>query len=284
MSSTAPALSGPAPELIYKRRIRPIQMARELWHARPLISALTEREFRARYKQTKMGYAWAFFTPLIMMVVLAVFFGRAANVQAGGFPYAVFLYVGMLPWTFFQNSLNKGGVSIISNMSLVNKVYCPREVFPLSAIAGAVIDLGIAATILVGLFAGYRVMPEAESVWVPVLMLIQVAFTIGVTVLLSALVVYLRDLRQVLPMILQFAIFAVPVMVGLDDLVAKSWQPVASALNPMAPVIDGYRRTILFGEPPRLGLLAIASVSSLVYLIGGYLVFKKLETGFADVA
>jgi ABC-2 type transport system permease protein/lipopolysaccharide transport system permease protein len=217
------------------------------------------------------------------MVVFTVFFKRVADVRTGDIPYPLFSYIGLLPWTFFSGALAKGAVSITQNLTLLNKVYCPREVFPLAAIAVAAVDTTIAVSILGLLFLIYQFMPQPESVWVPVLIAVQLSFTVGVTLLLSALVVYVRDIRQVLPMILQFGLFATPVGYGLE-VIPREWWPVYSALNPLAPVIDGLRRTVLEGEPPRLGILAIGAAAGLAWLIGGYLMFKRMETGFADVA
>jgi ABC-type polysaccharide/polyol phosphate export permease len=280
----ARALEGPPPQLTYRRALRPGAMLQELWHARELVTVLTERELRVRYKQTKMGFAWALALPLMMMVVFAVFFSEAVEVDTGGVPDPLYFYVGLLPWTFFASSVSIGALSITTNLSLINKVYCPREVFPLAAIGTAGVDGLVASSVLALLFVVYGRIPESTVVWLPALMAVQLAFTVGVTLLLAALVVYLRDLRQVLPMVVQFAMFATPVAYNLDDYLAERWQPVASALNPLVPVIDGYRSTVLLGEPPQGGLLAVAAVSSLVALLGGFLVFKRLETGFADVA
>ena len=276
-------MDGPPPELIFRRVVRPLAMVRELWHSRELVVVLTERELRARYKQTRVGFAWALITPFLLMVVFTVFFKRVADVQTQGVPYPLFSYIGLLPWTFFSGALSKGAVSIVQNLTLLNKVYCPREVFPLASVSVAAVDTGIAVSILGILFVIYRFMPQPESVWVPVLMVVQLTFTVGVTLFLSAVIVYLRDVRQVLPMLLQFGLFATPVGYGLD-VIPTSWWPVYSFLNPLAPVIDGYRRTVLLGEPPRLGLLAIAAASGTIALVVGYLLFKRMETGFADVA
>ena len=137
--------------------------------------------------------------------------------------------------------------------------------------------------LLVLLFIGYGRAPTPEAVWVPVLLVVQIAFTVGLTLVLSALVVYLRDLRQILPLALQFALFATPVAYSFDQ-IDPAWQPLASAVNPLAPIIEGYRHTVLLGTPPDWGLVGIAAAASAVWLAGGYVVFKRLETGFADVA
>jgi len=286
MSITAPAIDGPAPHLLFKRHLQPVAMVRELWGSRDLIRVLTERDLRVRYKQTKMGFAWAFLTPLMMMVVFTVFFGHAVDIDTQGMPSALFFYTALVPWTFFASSVSAGGTSITGNLSLVNKVYCPREVFPLASIATAAVDALIASTMLVILFAGYRELPQSTSIWVPLLLVIQLMFTIGVSLILSSIVVYLRDLRNVLPMMIQFAMFATPVAYSFDDpeKFSGTFRTVASIVNPLVPVIDGYRRTVLQGEPPRLGLLAISAAMSTVFMMGGYLLFKRLETGFADFA
>lgn len=263
--------------------MRPLTMLRELFGAGELVRALTERDFRARYKQTKVGFAWALLTPLLLMVAFSLFFKTAADIDTGDIPYPLFSFVALVPWTLFSNSVSTGAVSITQNLSLVNKVYCPREVFPLSSIGIAGVDAFISLFMLALLFVIYGEAPQPESVWVLVLLPIQLAFTIGVTLLLSALVVYLRDVRQILPMALQFALFATPVAYSFDVLDEK-WQPLASAVNPLAPIIDSYRRTVLYGQAPQGDLLAIAAGVSVVWLVAGYLLFKRLETGFADVA
>jgi ABC-2 type transport system permease protein/lipopolysaccharide transport system permease protein len=276
-------VDGPPAELLFRRAVRPLEMLGELWSRRELVVVLAERELRARFKQTRIGFAWALITPFIMMVVFTVFFKRVADVRTFGVPYPLYSYVGLLSWTFFSGALSKGAVSIVQNLALLNKVYCPREVFPISSIVTAGVDTAIATAILGVLFVIYRFPPHLESLWVPVLLLIQLAFTTGLTMLLAASVVYLRDIRQLLPMVLQLGLFATPVAYGLE-VIPRDWWPWYSALNPLAPVIDGYRRTVLFGLEPRFELLAIAAASSLITLVAGYLAFKRMETGFADVA
>ncbi len=278
---TEPA--APRPELLYKRRVRPIAMLRELVGARELILALTERDFRARYKQTKVGVAWAVLTPLLLLGAFWIFSKTAADFDTNGAPYLLFAFVALVPWTFFSNAVSSGALSITQNLSLVNKVYCPREVFPLASIGTAAVDALISLAILVVMFVAYGEPPQSDVAWVPLLLLVQLTFMIGVALVLSALVVYLRDVRQILPMALQFALFATPVAYGFNQ-VPRDWRPLASAVNPLAPIIDGYRVTVLEGHPPNWGLVGIAAAASGVWLVGGYLLFKRLETGFADVA
>ena len=273
----------PPADLRYKRRIRLLPALVELWQARELVRTLSERELRVRYKQAALGLAWAVITPVILMVVFTVFFRRVADIDTGGAPYALFSYLGVLPWTFFTSSFTTGGQSLVSNNALLNKVYCPREVFPLSGVAVAAFDLLVSTTVLGLLFVIYGYGPRATSAWVPVLLVVQMAFTVGVTLVTSGLLVYVRDLRQLMPMIVQLGLFATPVAYGLEE-IPERYHLIYSILNPLVPVIDGYRRSVLFGQPPRWELLGPGAVTAALVLILGYLALKHLETRFADVA
>jgi ABC-2 type transport system permease protein/lipopolysaccharide transport system permease protein len=283
MSIDRSVLTEPPPEILFRIKLNVVAAVREVWQARGLVRTLAERDFRVRYKQAFLGVAWAVLTPFALMVVFTVFFQRVANVDTGGAPYALFAYLGLLPWTFFSTSVAQGGQTLVTNSQLVNKVYCPREVFPLASILVAAIDTAIATTMLGLLFVVTGFAPKATTVWVPVLMAVQVAFTFGVTFLVSATLVFFRDLRHALPIILQLGLFATPVAYGMN-VVPESLQVAYSAANPLAPVIDGYRRTVLQGLPPDWQLLLPGAVTAVAILAIGYVVFKRLEPGFADRA
>jgi ABC-type polysaccharide/polyol phosphate export permease len=284
--TTVPAdgVIGPPPELRFKRRIRLLASLREVWRRRELVRSLAERELRARYKQAVLGFAWAVITPLLLMLVFTLVFPRVAKVTTSGAPYPLFAYLGLLPWAFFSTSVSSGGQSILTNMTLLNKVYCPREVFPIASVGVAGTDSAMAVVVLCLLFVVTGFVPHPDVVWIPLLLGVQIVYTLGVTMVMSAVIVYLRDLRHTLPIILQLGLFATPVALSLNDLVPERWQPLYVAINPLAAVIEGYRQTILLGLPPDGQLTAIATVSSVLVLIGGYALFKRLETGFADVA
>jgi ABC-type polysaccharide/polyol phosphate export permease len=275
--------SQPPSELLFRPKLRVLAAVREVWRGRELVRTLAERDFRVRYKQAVLGVAWAVLTPLALMVVFTVFFQRVAKVDTGGAPYALFAYLGLLPWTFFSTSVAQGGQSLVLNNQLLNKVYCPREVFPMASTVVAAIDTTIAVAVLGLLFVVTGFVPKATSVWVPVLLAVQVAFTFGATLVISAVLVFFRDLRHALPVILQLGLFATPVAYGMD-VVPEDLQVLYSAVNPLAPVIDGYRRTILLGLPPDWQLLVPGAVVSAVLLVAGYAVFKRMEPGFADYA
>lgn len=283
MAESALTATGPPAELRFRRRIRPLRALREVWQARELVRTLAERELRARYKQAILGFAWAVVTPMALMVVFTFSINRIADIDTGGAPYPLFSYLGLLPWMFFSTSVSQGGQSLIQNVPLLNKVYCPREIFPLASVSVAGIDNAVAAVAGAGLFVISGFAPKATSVWVPLLLLIQIAFSLGVALVISAVIIYLRDLRHALPVILQLGLFATPVAYGVD-VVPSSVRVLYVTLNPLAAVIDGYRRTVLLGLPPDWSLFIPASISAVVVLLGGYLIFRRLETGFADVA
>jgi ABC-type polysaccharide/polyol phosphate export permease len=273
----------PPPGQRFRRRYRIWALASAAWNARALIRTLAEREIRVRYKQAVLGFAWAVVTPLVLMVAFTAFFKKAAGIDTGPVPYPLFSYIGLIPWTFFSTAVSQGGLSLISNVPLLNKVSCPREVFPMASAMVAGIDSLVSVAVLAILFLKFGFAPRATAVWIPVILAVQVAYTLGITLVASAVVVYLRDLRHALPLILQMGLFVTPVAFPLD-IVPAPLRPTYVALDPLAAVIDAYRRTVLYGRPPAPGLLVLAAVASAIVLVGGYAVFKRLETGIADVA
>jgi ABC-2 type transport system permease protein/lipopolysaccharide transport system permease protein len=273
----------PPREIRYRHHLRVAHALGEAWRSRELILTLAERDLRARYKQTVLGAAWAVLLPLALMVVFSVFLQRVAKFDTHGVPYPLFAYVALVPWGFFTSTVTNGGQSLVLNNSLLNKVACPREVFPVAAMLVAGFDMLVSIGVLGLLFVIEQFAPKSTAIWVPVLFLVQVAFTLAVTLIVSATLVYVRDLRQALPIVLQLGLFATPVAYGMN-LIPVRFRTVYSFLNPLAPVIDGYRRTILFGSPPDWSLVAAGALGAFALLIGGYQLFKRLEVGFADVA
>jgi len=283
--TASPAKEGPRPESMFRRRIDPVSALEELWRYREIVISLAERDIRSRYKQALLGFAWALVTPLAFMLVFTLVFTRFAKIDTGGAPYVLFAYLGLIPWTFFNNCVSVGGMSLVNNLALVNKVYCPREHFPLAAMAVAAFDTVMSLAVLIVLFPATGYAPKLETVYVPLLVLVELFFAAGITLLASSVLVYLRDLRYALPLALQIGLFATPVAYG-SHTIAKSAtaQDVYAAVNPLAPVIDGFRRTVLMGLAPNWTQLLIGAASSVVVLVAGFAVFKKLETGIADIA
>jgi ABC-type polysaccharide/polyol phosphate export permease len=284
VTTIAPVVpNAPPPGLRYRRYVHLISATRTLWSRRELVFALAERDLRARYKQSNFGFAWALITPVLFMIVFSVFLNRVANIDTDGVPYPLFAYVGLLPWGLFQGSITNGSSSLISNMLILKKVACPREVFPLTSVLVATVDMMIAMSVLVVLFIIYGTSPTATAFWVPLILLAQFCFTIGVTLIAAVSTVYVRDLKQTIPLFVQLLLFATPVAYGTNS-IPKSIRSVYGYINPLAPIIDGYRRTVLFGLPPDWDTFIPALGTGVVVLVLGYLFFKKLEAGIADVA
>jgi ABC-2 type transport system permease protein/lipopolysaccharide transport system permease protein len=273
----------PPAELRYKHRVSLITAVRDIWRFREMVRSLSEREVRARYKQTTLSWGWALISPLALMFIFTVFVDRVADIDTNGVPYALFSYLGLIPWTFFSASLNLSSNTMLSNKSLLNKLYCPREIFPISSVVIAMIDSFIASTALILLFITTGVGPTKEALWFPLILAMQVMYALGTGLVASVSVVYVRDLRNVVPLALQVGLFATPVAYGMDA-IPESWQGLYSFVNPVAPVIDSYRRTVLMGQNPQWDLFAYGMAGTLVVLLAGYWYFKRVEGGIADVA
>jgi lipopolysaccharide transport system permease protein len=253
---------------------------RELWAYRELLWVLTERDIKVRYKQTVLGAAWAVIQPVMLMVVFSIFFGRLAGVPSDGFPYPVFAYCALLPWTFFSNALSSSANSVLGSGNLISKVYFPRLIVPLASIGSWLIDFMIAALILLGLMAYYDVGWTLNLLAVPPLVFGVVIAALGAGTLLSALTVAYRDFRYVIPFLLQFWMFATPVVYPAS-IVPPRWQWVLE-LNPMTGLIEGFRSAFL-GRPFDTVAIAISIGVSLAMLLVAVAYFERVERRFADI-
>jgi ABC-type polysaccharide/polyol phosphate export permease len=274
----------PRPEIWFRRRVGLRAALRELWHFRELIHTLAERDLKARYKQTLLGAAWAIITPLLLMLVFTLVFTRF-KVNTNGIPYPVFSYLALIPWTFFSAAVLGGGLSVVSNLAIVNKVYCPREIFPISSLALGTVDALVSSTVLGVLFAVTGTAPHIQALFAPLLIAVLYVFSLGIALIASSALVYLRDLRHALPIVVQLLLFLTPVAYAFDAIATTQLRAIAySAVNPVAAVIDGLRRTVLLGLQPEWIPLGAAASTSVLVLFFGYFLFKRLETGFADFA
>lgn len=267
----------------YRRTLKWSDALRELWGSRELVRTLLERDLRVRYKQTVLGFGWSLAGPVVFMLVFTIFFNRAGHFATGGVPYPLFSYTALVPWSFLSEAIATGSGSLLANTSLMNKVYCPREVFPLATIAAAAFDALISAVILVVLFIIYQYPPTLSMLWVPLLVLIEIVFCLGVILVCSSVLVYLRDVRYVVPLAIQVGMFISPVVYGLSVIPARL-RPFYAVANPVGPILDDFRRTLLHGQGPQWSLLGLAAAASVAWLAGGYRLFKRLEIGFADIA
>jgi lipopolysaccharide transport system permease protein len=253
----------------------------ELSSHRGLLISWVIRDIKVRYKQSLMGAGWAILQPLSATLIFAVIFSRFVRVDTEGIPYPIFYYSALLPWTFFNSSITFGVSSLVSNMSLVTKIYFPREILPLSAVLASMVDFFIASLIFVGMMVFYQVPLNASLICVPLLLLIQIVFTLGVVLLASAMNVFYRDVRFVVPLGLQLWMYLTPIIYPLS-MVPPQFRAVYM-LNPMASIIDSYRRIILLGEWPSFPYLVLGGLVSVVLLIIAYWYFKRSEAVFADI-
>jgi lipopolysaccharide transport system permease protein len=241
------------------------------------------REIRVRYKQSLLGAAWAVLQPLALMLMFTFVFSQIARIETDQ-PYPIFSYTAVLPWTLFATSISFGVNSLINNMNLVTKTYFPREVLPLGVIGAALFDFVIASSIFVFLMIYYEVPLTIHFLWIPVLLIIQIFLMLGVILIGSALTVFYRDVRFIVPLGLQLWMYATPIIYPIK-LVEENMPQLRTvyALNPMVGIVESYRDVILEGVPPNFTDLGIAAAVSVVLFIVAYIVFKRLEVLFNDL-
>jgi len=255
----------------------------ELWRYRELFLVLAWRDLSVRYKQTIIGVIWALIRPFLTMLVFTIVFGRIAGLPSDGTaPYALMVFAGMLPWTFFSMGLSDASNSLINNANLITKVYFPRLLVPTATIAVAFVDFLISFCILIGLLVWYQFVPGWQMVFLPVFMLFGILASLGPSLWITALNVKYRDFRYVIPFILQFGLYISPV--GFSSaIVPEGWRLIYS-INPMVGVIDGFRWCILGGQShiyvPGLAL-GLCVTAFLLWL--GISTFRNMERTFADL-
>jgi lipopolysaccharide transport system permease protein len=255
----------------------------DLWHYRELLFILGMRDVSVRYKQTIIGVAWAVLRPFITMLVFTLIFGRVARLPTeGGAPYALLVYVGMLPWYLFSTTLGDASNSLIVNSNLISKVYFPRLIVPASTLFPALIDFVVSFVILIGMMAWYQVVPGWQILALPFLIGLCLLTSLGPALWMTALNVKYRDFRYVIPFILQFGLYISPVGFS-SNVIPESWRFVYS-LNPMVGVIDAFRWSILGGDAPIYWPgFASTIVVTLFFLCLGFTMFRKMEHAFADL-
>lgn len=254
---------------------------KHLVHYRDLIYTLSLHRFKVRYRQSVLGIAWAVVQPLSLMLIYTVIFSRIARVPSENTPYALFAYCALLPWTYFATALSTATNSLVSHFNLVTKVYFPREILPLTYVFAALIDFVVAATILAGLMLYYHVPVTPLALYaIPIIVLLTL-FAVAVSLMLCAVQVRYRDVGVAMPLILQLWIFATPVVYPLS-VVPASWRGLY-VLNPMAGIIESFRRVIVQGQPPAIDALAVSAIVSAVLLPIAFAYFKHVEATVADV-
>jgi lipopolysaccharide transport system permease protein len=253
----------------------------ELWRYRELLLFLAWRDIAVRYKQTVLGAVWAIAQPVMMTVIFTVVFGRMAGLPSEGVPYQVFSYAAALPWQFFATAAMSSAGSLLGNAGLITKVYFPRLVIPIAAGLPAVIDFAVACGIFFVLAAWFHVPVTWQLLSVPVFLLVAAASALGVGLWLSALSVEYRDVKHVVPFLMQLWLFASPVAYS-SSMVPEKWRLVY-ALNPMAGAIEGFRWALLGHCGATWLSIVVSSVVAVLLLITGACYFRNMERTFADV-
>jgi lipopolysaccharide transport system permease protein len=252
----------------------------EVWAYRELLYFFVWRDVKVRYKQTVIGVAWVVLQPLLTMGVFTLFFGRLAKLPSDGLAYPVFYFCALVPWNYFATALQSCTAVVVDNQRVITKVFFPRLVLPLSAVVSGLVDFAIGFVVLGVVLAIYGIRPGVAALWLPVFLLLAVLTALGVGLWMSALNALYRDIRYVVPFLIQFWMFASPVAYP-SSLVPQRWRWLYG-LNPMAGVIDGFRWALTgHGQPP--GPLLLASTAAVVVVfVGGLFFFQRMEGAIAD--
>jgi lipopolysaccharide transport system permease protein len=255
------------------------EMFHEMAEYRELLSSLVRRDLLLRYKQTIMGFGWSVLMPVTYMVIFSLIFTRVVHLKTD-VPYPIYVYAGLLPWNFFASSLRFSVSALTANSTLVTKVYFPRELLPFATILVALVDFGVGAIVLAGMMVWYHIPIGWPILLLPIVVLVQVIFTAGVTLLLSMGNLYYRDVKYLVEILITLWMFATSVVYPVD----RVGGVLASvlALNPMTPIIDAYRAILLHGKPPAPGHAAWAVGVSIVLLAASWVAFHRAEFEFAE--
>ena len=253
---------------------------KELWAYRELLYFLAWRDVKVRYKQTALGALWAILVPVLNMIVFTIIFGNLAKMPSDGVPYPIFSYSALLPWTYFATSLAGASNSLLGSASMITKVYFPRLIVPISSVFSGLVDFAFAFIVMVGMMVFYQIRPTIYVLLLPLFLLLALVTSLGVGLWLAALNVKYRDVRYVVPFLVEFWKFATPVIYP-SSLLSEPWRTL-SGLNPMVGVIEGFRWALIGSKPPELMIL-VSTVMAILILITGAFYFRRMEKTFADL-
>ena len=255
---------------------------RELWEYRELFAFLAWRDVLVRYKQTAIGILWTIIRPLLTMIILTVIFGKLAKLPSNDIPYPLLTLAGALIWQFFANALTESSNSVVANASMVSKIYFPRIIIPTSPVIAGLVDFGISLVILVGMMIWYGTVPTTTVLALPLFLLLAISCALGMGLWFAALNVEYRDVRYIIPFVVQMGLYISPV--GFSSSVIPERLRLLFYLNPMASVIDGFRWSLLGGKEPIYPAgLVISVFIALVLLVTGAYYFRHMERTFADI-
>ncbi len=254
---------------------------KELWEYRELLYFLVWRDVKVRYKQAALGAAWAILQPLLTMLIFSVIFGMFAKVPSDGTPYPLFAFVALVPWNFFATSMTQSSNSVVGSSNLITKVYFPRLAIPLASVLAGLVDFALAFVVLLGMMVYYKRVPTIHVYWLPFFLLLELCAAVGVGFWLSAMNVKYRDVRYVVPFLVQFWMYASPIIYPSSMIPARF--RTLYALNPLVGVVDGFRWALLGTKTAPGPMLIASSAATITFLIGGALYFRRMEAQFADV-
>lgn len=257
---------------------------RDLWRYRELFYFLTWRDIKVRYKQTALGAAWAIMQPLFNMLIFTLLFGKLAGLPSDNIPYPLFAFAGLLPWTFFSNAISNSGNSLVGSSHLITKVYFPRLIIPAASVLAGLVDFFFAFLVMAVLMVIYQVPLGINILLLPLLIFLTTLLAFGVGMWLSALNVRFRDIRYVIPFLIQFWMFATPIIYPAS-MMPERYRPYL-AINPMTGVIEGYRVALLGGvngASINWQSLGVSIAIALVVLVYASYDFRRMEKTFADI-
>jgi lipopolysaccharide transport system permease protein len=252
----------------------------ELWQYRDVLVMLALRDIKLRYKHTALGVIWVILQPLLAGIIFTVIFGKFAKLPSDGNPYLLFVFSGLIAWTFFSGAIQRAGNSLITDSRLITKVYFPRLLVPLSSTVSALLDFFVSLIVVIGLLLYYQVNPGWAILLLPVFLLLALVLATGVSLWLSALNVQYRDFVYAMPFLIQVWLFASPVAYTAG-LIPEKWKLIYS-LNPMVGIIEGFRISFLGASSLTKEMLVISGVSALAAFISGAFFFRRVERSFAD--
>jgi lipopolysaccharide transport system permease protein len=254
---------------------------RDLWGYRELLYFLIWRDIKVRYKQTVLGGAWAIIQPFFTMVVFSLFFGKLAKVPSDGIPYPIFSYAALVPWSFFANGLSQASNSLVGNSNLISKVYFPRMAMPIASVLGGFVDFVLAFIMLIAIMFYYGMVPTVNVVWLPFFLMLAFVTSLGTSLWLSAMYVQFRDVRHIIPFLIQIWLFATPIAYP-SSLLSEPWRTLYG-INPMVGVVEGFRWALLGTMTAPGPVVIVSSLVALGLLVSGAFYFRRMEKTFADV-
>lgn len=267
--------------IIRPKKTFSLEDIKEIWRYKELLYFFVWRDLKVRYKQTSIGILWALIQPFVTMVIFSIFFGGLAKIPSDGVPYPIFVYVGLLFWNFFSSALSDTSGTLLSNQSIITKVYFPRLILPIASVTTKLIDFAIGTAMLVVLMFYYGYMPNISGLLIiPLLLLITFMASVGLGLFLSSVNVKYRDVRYALPFFIQIMLFITPVIYPAS--IAGKYSKLL-AINPMMGVIQNARAAVLGTTPINWILIGLSLLSTLVLMLFGIYFFKKTERYFADI-